>query len=295
MIKTVNKLYGILDLLIPELMCRTQLQRKPEPDLLMEREENVKFFHNQGKMDGPLIPIYHFNALATSRLVPLNGTVLDLGSGSGQYLVYLANLRKDITIIGLELSEEMIKIGNAAIEAAGLDDRITLSIGDMTSFNSLIPSNVDVISSIFAFHHLPSIQYLKKCLNELSAAHHQYNCSIWAFDHVRPKLKRTAVNFPEVFTPKSPEKFKRDSTNSLIASFSFAELSSYLDHLFGKKVFHSCSRLMKLYQVHLIESDKIMDNKISKISSASLSGITLKDYQMFRWMFGSVPIDRDPL
>lgn len=285
------ELLKIIGLFLPEMLCKSELVRQPEPDLVMDDEENVKSFHLQGDRDkGPLIPIYHFNALGTSRLVPENGTVLDLGSGSGQYLIHLVQLRKDIQIIGLELSQEMIRLGNETIRRAGLEKRVKLIKGDMTCFNSSAFNNIDMISSIFSLHHLPRMHDLNSCMRQLLEFYEKFNCSIWLFDHNRPKLKTTALKFPEIFTPDSPDNFKKDSSNSLIASFSFDELQTILDTLFSTNVHHFCSKILNLYQIHFIESEKIPKCRIGKAADISLSKNVFKEYKMFRRLFGSVPL-----
>ena len=285
------ELIKIIGLLLPEMLSKPKLLRQPEPDIIMEYKENVKSFHIQGDAQkGPLLPVYHFNAIGTSRLIPENGTVLDLGSGSGQYLIYLAQLRKDIQIIGLELSQEMIRFGNETIRRAGLEKRVKIIKGDMTCFNTISFNDIDVISSIFSLHHLPKMHDLKLCMKQIVEFYKKFNCSIWIFDHNRPKLKSTALKFPEIFTPNSPDNFKKDSTNSLLASFSFEELQTLLDNLFSSRVHHFRSKIMNLYQVHFIESEKIKNRRIGKAADISLPENILKEYKMFRQLFGSVPL-----
>ena len=95
---------SLLWMLLREFFSKPQLQRQPEPTAEMDDLQNVEAFHAQGSVvTGTLLPIYHFNAFATSHLLPANATLVDLGSGSGRYLAYLAQRRPDIHIIGLEL------------------------------------------------------------------------------------------------------------------------------------------------------------------------------------------------
>jgi hypothetical protein len=88
--KIMRNLHLLAAMLTRELLTRDKLTRQPEPTALMEDSDSVEAFHQQGASAGPLAPVYEFNAWATSQLVPENGTVIDLGSGSGQYLAYLA-------------------------------------------------------------------------------------------------------------------------------------------------------------------------------------------------------------
>jgi arsenite methyltransferase len=220
---------AILSLIVREALSAPRVGRRPEPDTVMEDPESVESFHAEGSAGGALLPVYHFNALATSRLLPRGGTLVDLGSGSGQYLAYLAQCRPDIEIFGLDLSEAMVSHGNRALGAAGLGDRVHLRVADMTNFSGQAPEHTDGLSSVFALHHLPTRDHLQRCLGEVMRVRRRDGCGVWLFDHARPRHPRTPALFPEIFTPDASAIFRQDSRNSLIASFSFAELRECLD------------------------------------------------------------------
>lgn len=279
---------NLIDLLLSEAVSPRRLQRAPEPDVVMDDPDNVRAFHDQGDPSGHLLPVYHFNAVATSRLLPHGGTLVDLGSGSGQYLIYLARCREDIRIIGFDLSGEMVSLGNAVIKEAGMEQRVNLMVGDMTDFSDRIHDRVDVISSIFAFHHLPGRDELRKCLAEIRALCDRFDCAVWTFDHARPRLRRTARIFPEIFTADAPEFFRQDSTNSLIASFSFSELSENFESCFKKPVFHCCSKLMRLYQIHwALGNNPELSDDGQELTEEFLTFDAKKEYRSLRWLFGS--------
>lgn len=254
---TTSQILGILSLIIREALHTPRLERRPEPMTTMEEPLSVEAFHAQGAINGPLLPIYHFNALATSRLMPLGGTLVDLGSGSGQYLSYLARRRPDIRIIGLDLSRPMVTLGNRTLDKTGLKNRVDLQVSDMTMFSHRIPEQVSVISCVFALHHLPTTEHLTRCIREIVKVRERCGCGVWLFDHARPRHWRTAEDFPEIFTPETPAEFRQDSRNSLIASFSFQELSQCLDQTFMRTARHVCSSLIPLYQAHWLECKRV--------------------------------------
>jgi SAM-dependent methyltransferase len=248
--------FKLFKLILREAVHATELERCPEPSSVMENPTNVESFHAQGADKGALIPIYHFNALAISSLLPYCGSLVDLGSGSGQFLSSLARYRPDCRIIGIELSEGMVNLGNKALRESNLDTAIRLDIGDMTRFSWQISERVDIVSSIFAFHHLPSFVDLNRCLAEISILRKQWGCGVWLFDHARPRTRETAEIFPELFTPEATESFRRDSTNSLLASFSFRELSERIDTVSMGTFIHECSRILRLYQIHWLRPER---------------------------------------
>src|SRR5580765_6747073 len=98
-----------------ELLPRT-LERIPEPSAVMDDPGNVQAFHQEGASHGSLRPFYHFNALRISRMTPPGGFIIDFGSGSGQFLRYLGEMRPDVRILGLDLSDQMIALGNRMLQ-----------------------------------------------------------------------------------------------------------------------------------------------------------------------------------
>lgn len=280
-------------MLAREAFSRPRLERQPEPTAEMAEVDNVLAFHEQGA--GPLLPIYHFNALAASRLLRPGGTVLDLGSGSGQYLSYLARLRPDIRIIGLEMSGTMVSVGQRFLAEAGLDGRVELRIGDMTSFAAQTLDEIDIVTSIFALHHLPALGDLTQCFNEIGLLRKRAKCAVWLFDHTRPRHPKTPEIFPEIFTPEAPAEFRADSCNSLRASFSFAELSAALDSSTIGAMEHQCARLMRFYQVHWTASPASRNPLEEGVRLAGVMDLptqTKAQFEGLRTLFPGVPLDQ---
>lgn len=276
---------SLLGMLIKEWFSGPQVQRRPEPAAVMDDEANVEAFHGQG--EGPLIPVYHFNALAMHALLPEGGTVVDLGSGSGQYLGYLASCRPDLNIIGIDLSAPMVATGRRALGARGLAERVNLIEGDMTDFAALLPPKVDMVSTIFALHHLPSAAHLAACLAQMAAVRKATGCAVWVFDHVRPNHPATPEVFPRIFTPTAAREFQLDSQNSLIASWGFDELSQALTSAFGEAIVHRRSRLLRLYQCHWLPARDQASK--ARWQGAELAGATRKDYRSLAGIFPGVP------
>lgn len=284
-------------MLLREWLSAQKLERRAEPAAEMDEQSSVEAFHMQGGGSGPLQPLYHFNALAVSRLVGRGGTVIDLGSGSGQYLAHLARCRPDINIVGIELAESMVTRGKRSLEKLGLSERVKLEVGDMTNVADMLVmkqiGRVDAVSCIFSLHHLPAIENVRECLQQIRYLRQRYGSAIWMFDHVRPRHPRTPEVFPEIFTPDAPPQFRQDSRNSLIAAFSFAELSRYLDEAGIGAFKHRCSRWMRLYQVHWLPAGEQLSK--GEKGSAELSDDaaltekqSLRDFRRLRQLFPDV-------
>jgi ubiquinone/menaquinone biosynthesis C-methylase UbiE len=239
----------MLSMLARENLVAGDLQRRPEEHLVMDAPEQAEAWHAQGADEGPILPVYHLNALACSRLTPVGSMVVDLGCGSGRFASYLARQRPDLRIVGLDLSAPMIDMGNAALRDAGLADRVELRQGDMTAFADELPAEAGLINCLFAIHHLPGLAHVEKCLAEIRDASERTGCGFWILDLARPRHAGTAVDYPHVFTPDAPQVFRTDSTNSLVAAYSHAELASAVGRAFpGAAVRSARSRILPLYQ-----------------------------------------------
>lgn len=276
-----------------EALSKPTLARTPEPTADMGDEENVRAFHAQGSEEGPLVAVYHFNATAIHALAPKGSTVLDLGCGSGQCLRYLAMRRPDLRLVGIDLSQEMVTVGNQMLAERGLSDRVVLRVGDMTSFAKELETPVHVITSIFSLHHLPSSAHLYACLAEISRLRARDGPALWIFDHARPRQHVTAEEFPWIFTPHAPRAFNTDSMNSLIASWSFDELRSALLRTVGSQVESSLSRLLRLYQAHWAVGRTTYDAGAEAWrDSDSLSRPARKDADRLSALFAKLPTAR---
>jgi ubiquinone/menaquinone biosynthesis C-methylase UbiE len=95
----------------------------------------------------PVFQSFRDRILREARLTGVE-TLLDLGCGTG--LVALAATERCARVIGLDVSEEMLRrVAGAASEADGLE----FILGDMRRI-PLPDASVDVVTSCYAFHHL---------------------------------------------------------------------------------------------------------------------------------------------
>src|SRR4051812_34459069 len=96
---------------LPPLLVRERLaddRRAPVPEpMVMEDPEAVAAFDAAGASAPSLIATYDVCARAIDSLLPAGGRMLDLGSGSGVFLEYLAVRRPDVTLTGVDLSAPM--------------------------------------------------------------------------------------------------------------------------------------------------------------------------------------------
>src|SRR5512143_1306905 len=99
------------------------MQRTPEPEL-MDDEAQARAYAEADFRE----PHDRFVALLRQRLAWLAdaGAALDLGCGPGDVTRRFARAFPGWTVDGLDGSEPMLRLGRAAVEAAGLGGRVSL-------------------------------------------------------------------------------------------------------------------------------------------------------------------------
>ena len=187
----------------------------------MDDEVSVAAFH----VAHPIyqLPAYRLNAEAMSRLLPEEGVVLDLGSGSAQLLAHLARARPDIRAIGTDLAESMLETGRGLLRDSGLVDRVELRSADMTELPPDLPDRVDLVSTSWALHHLPTREHLARCLDQIARVRELTGCAVWIFDFAR--LRRDATMRAVIDLAKDPpQRLREDGLASLRAAWSESEI-----------------------------------------------------------------------
>lgn len=90
--------------------------------------------------------------------------VLDLATGTADVPLSLSAENADVTeIVGTDLSEGMLAIGAKKVEAAGLNSKISLNIGDATAI-PFEDQSFDAVTISFGIRNVPDVS---QCLREM--------------------------------------------------------------------------------------------------------------------------------
>ena len=76
------------------------------------------------------------------------GRILDVATGSGDLAIAMARRIRDVQVLGVDLSEQMLAVARRKIEARGLDGRIVLDRGDAERL-AVADASVDVATVAF--------------------------------------------------------------------------------------------------------------------------------------------------
>lgn len=239
--------------LFPLVVAREKLARGErarqvggEP-AVMDEPQGVKEYDELGT--GGEIGLHQFSAMAISRLLPKDGTLLDLGCGSGRLLARLAQGRPDARIIGLDLSEPMLETGRQLLEREGLSSRVELRRADITAFDESAPERVDAVSCNFALHHLPTEELASRCLEAIARTRSRSGCAVWIFDFARLRHPGTWPAIASMVDWPGPVVYN-DAIESERAAFTEAELRTLLERAGLDDLEHARSRPLGENQVH---------------------------------------------
>ena len=76
------------------------------------------------------------------------GRILDVATGTGHLAIAMARRIRDVQVLGVDLSEQMLAVARRKIEARGLDGRIVLDRGDAERL-AVADASVDVATVAF--------------------------------------------------------------------------------------------------------------------------------------------------
>ena len=231
---------------VREKLARGERGRVPEP-MVMDEPEGVREYDEIG--GSVQVGIHHFNALGISRLLPQNGTLLDLGCGSGRLLARLAQGRPDARLVGLDLSEPMLETGRGMLEREGLSERVDLRRGDITTFDADLSESFDVVSCNFTLHQLPEEDLVRSCFEAIAGFRTRTGCAVWIFDFARLRHPRSFPDFASIVNWPGPV-VHHDALASEAAGYTFEEMTQMLEQAGLADLEHVRSRPLGEYQVH---------------------------------------------
>lgn len=207
----------VIQQLLREAISRKEAHRVPEPDLIMEDAAQVASFHEAGRPEGVMAPVYLFHAAQVCEVVKPGDTVLDLGCGPANQLGLVARLNPDVNFIGLDLSDEMLAMAARNLQARGITN-VTLQRGDITDLRQFQPASLDAVMSTVVLHHLPDEAALFRCFAAVKRVL-KPGGGLYLVDFGHLKTEVAIRYFAYQYEDRQPEIFTVDYLNSLRAAF----------------------------------------------------------------------------
>lgn len=214
----------VLDRLTPG-----DIERIPEPALVMEDPGQVDAFMRAGREDGILAFTYFHNALHSLPLICPGDTVLDLACGPANQLVQIARLNPQACFIGIDASSEMLDHARATLDRCQTRN-IKLQAGDICCLKDFADASVDAVISTLSLHHLPDEASLRACFREIRRVL-KPGGGVLLIDFGRLRRQQTQEFFATDRTDLQLPVFTQDYRNSLRAAFSQKEFRSAASEL----------------------------------------------------------------
>lgn len=96
--------------------------------------------------------------------VPPNGSVLEIGCGTGRNLVKVARAYPSARVHGVDISCEMLKSAGRAIVKSGLRDRVAIAEGDALTFDPDIAFGIAAFDRVYVSYTLSMIPQWRQAL-----------------------------------------------------------------------------------------------------------------------------------
>jgi len=195
------------------------MPRVPEPEVMDDPAQALAYARadfadvNQGFAGGLLA---RYPDLATGRVV-------DLGCGPGDIPIRLARLAPGLAVIGIDASLPMLRLGCAAVRAAGAGDRVRLVCARLPHV-PLADGRAEAIVSNSLLHHLPDPMLLWTSLPRLGRP----GAAVHVMDLFRPDSVEQARRIVQSAAGAADPLLEQDFFNSLLAAYTPAEVTGQL-------------------------------------------------------------------
>lgn len=204
-----------------EVFGERTFPREPEPDLVMDGEEQVAAYAHAGRIDGVMSAAYLFHSARASQVFQSCRRVVDLGCGPATQLAQIAQFNPEIEFLGVDMSLEMLEKAKAYVAALGLTN-VQFRQGDITDLGFLPDGSVDGVLSTMALHHLPTHEHLRRCFREVARVLRR-DGAVYMTDFGRLKNLRSVLFFAYMNARHQPHLFSLDYERSLRAAFEHAD------------------------------------------------------------------------
>jgi ubiquinone/menaquinone biosynthesis C-methylase UbiE len=194
------------------------LERVLEPEVMDTLEDAVEY----DSMD--FTDVNTAFAERTLELAPPDGLLLDVGTGTARIPILIVQRRPALHIWAIDLSENMLKVGEKNVKEAGVSQNVKLKKVDAKTLP--YPENYfDMVVSNSIIHHLPDPLPFLKEVNRVTKP----TGGIFIRDLFRPPDVRTSEDLTQRYAGDANEYQKKLYRDSLRASFTVDEVSKLIE------------------------------------------------------------------
>jgi tRNA (cmo5U34)-methyltransferase len=241
----LKQVSSVLRLAVRDRLARPGRARVPEA-MLMDDSEAVRAFHESAAT--VQMPAYEFNASMMSRLVPRDGHVLDLGSGSGQLAAHLAAGRPDVSITCVDLSPEMVATGRIMAAEHDLEGRLSFVTGDITRLEDELIGTPDLVCCNYVVHQFPERDTAVAALREIARIRDRHGSAVWIFDLGRLRRAETMPTLFDTMWGPVDRRLREDALASEAAAWTMEEMRDMLAEAGLTELTCARDKALRIYQ-----------------------------------------------
>src|ERR687886_443051 len=209
------------------------MQRVTEPEVMDSPQEAIEY----DAMD--FLDVNTAFAELALELGPPQGLVLDAGTGTARIPILMCQRRPQWQIIGIDLAQSMLDVGQKNLEQSGLQQQIKLELVDAKQL-PYPDAHFDMVVSNSLVHHLPNpLPFLLELKRVLKP-----NGAILLRDLIRPDSQESLDAIVERVAADCNAHQTQLFRDSLHAAFTLEEVNELVQQagLEGVKVYQSSDR-----------------------------------------------------
>jgi ubiquinone/menaquinone biosynthesis C-methylase UbiE len=209
------------------------MERVTEPEVMDSPQEAIEY----DAMD--FTDVNTDFAERAVELGPLEGLILDAGTGPARIPIFLCQRRPQWRVIGIDLAQSMLDLGLKNIKDAGLQQQIELELVDAKRL-PYPDAHFDMVVSNSLIHHLPNpLPFLLELKRVLKP-----NSAIFLRDLMRPASQEILYSIVDRVAGECNDHQRQLFQDSLYAAFTLDEVKDMMQQasLEGVKVYQSSDR-----------------------------------------------------
>ncbi|HBN75041.1 MAG TPA: SAM-dependent methyltransferase [Planctomycetaceae bacterium] len=198
------------------------LPRTLEPEVMSTAEEVQAY----DTMDHSQVNQKFIEDLLAAIEIQADSRILDLGTGTGLIPLEFVRQCAEGTILGVDLSEQMIETARGHVLKYGLEDRIQFQAADATA-TCFLPVSYDVLMSNSIVHHIPEPQKFFVEATRLLRSGGQ----MFVRDLLRPDSVSEVENLVQFHAAHDTDFQQQLLRQSLHAALTISEVESMLEQI----------------------------------------------------------------
>ena len=247
--------------------------RVPEPEAMVD-EEQIRSYVKAYEWGGPTsaLQLHHLRQL--SRMIRPGDTVVDLACGPGPLLLELAALYPDCRFIGVDLSQPMLAVLMEQARERKLLGNVETRCEDIRELGSFGQSQVDMVITTSALHHLPDLQSLHATFARVHSLL-KSDGGFYAFDFGLLRSPKTRALMVKEVAKSAPVITATDYRHSLNAAFSIYEVIQAAKSKLQRRVTITTSSFVDFFYFISTGGRFAGPSPVSRYAHRQLKGLSL--------------------